>query len=239
MSLAKITSARHAAYWLRLDRWPEAGRRWLAGRRGHAWAKSLATDWQPSGLLSSTHAEDLAAASDRVAALGSPVGGAANLDLLYDFVAELRPQRVVETGVAAGWSSLAILLGLERTGGRLWSTDLPYPYLSGEGDWVGVAVPDRLRKNWDLRSGSDRERLPEVLADAGPIDLAHYDSDKSYAGALWGYRHLWDALRPGGVLVIDDVGDHLALRDFAADVGCTPTIVRDGTKFQGFMVRPA
>ncbi len=235
--MAKITSARHAAYWMRPSRWPEAARRLVAAERGRAWAEKIATEYQLSDRLPNLHARDLASAAERVTAIGTPVGGAANLRLLYDFVTDRRPERVVETGVAAGWSSLVILLALEGTNGRLWSTDLPYPYLEGQKDWVGAAVPKRLHAQWSLRRGSDRNMLPAVLDEAGPIDLAHYDSDKSYAGASWAYDQLWAALRPGGILIVDDVGDHLALRDFASRMDCLPTVVRDGTKLQGFVVK--
>ena len=237
VSMAKITSVRHAAYWMIPGRWPEAARRLAAARRGRTWADKMAMEWHTSDRLSDLHTHDLSSAAERVAAVGSPVGGAANLDLLYDFVADRRPLRVVETGVAAGWSSLAILLALEGTDGRLWSTDLPYAYLEGRKDWVGAAVPERLHTHWSLRRGSDRDMLPAVLEEAGPIDLAHYDSDKSYAGASWAYDQLWAALRPGGVLIVDDVGDHLALRDFTQRMDCRPTVVRDGDKFQGFVVK--
>ena len=44
------------------------------------------------------------------------MGGAANVELLYDLVRLLRPDRVLETGVALGWSSLAILLAFESLG---------------------------------------------------------------------------------------------------------------------------
>ncbi len=197
-------------------------------------------------MLSAAHAEDLDEADRRTRASGFTAGGPANLGLLYDLVLDVTDPssdpratgRIVETGVAAGWSSLAILLALGRTRGRLWSTDLLYPYLSDGAAWVGVAVPDRLRAAWTLVEGADRDVLPGVLAESAPIDLAHYDSDKSYDGARWAYELLWDALRPGGVLVADDVGDHLAFRDFSRRVGVSGSVIRDGKKFQGVLVRP-
>lgn len=235
--MATITSLRHALFWARPDRWAEAGRRLVDARRGGVWASTVGVVRTPTGRLTDRHADELAAAELRVRAVGSSVGGAANLGLLHDHVLDLEASRVVETGVAAGWSSLAILLGLEQRDARLWSTDLPYPYLSSEQDWVGVAVPEHLRDRWELLRGADRDTLPVALAAAGTIDLAHYDSDKTPAGASWAYGLLWEALRPAGVLLADDVGDHLAFRDFARRVGVTPTIIRDGRKFQGMLVK--
>lgn len=238
--MATITSLRHALFWARPDRWAEARRRLVDARRGGAWASAAAVPPTSSRRLTERWPEELEEARRRVEAVGFPVGGAANLELLYDHVLDLGAYRVVETGVAAGWSSLAILLGLERLEhdeARLWSTDLPYPYRASEADWVGVAVPERLRGRWELLRGADRDTLPAALEAAGTIDLAHYDSDKTPAGATWAYGMLWEALRPAGVLVVDDVGDHLAFRDFARHVGVTPVVIRDDRKFQGLLTK--
>lgn len=235
--MATITSLRHALFWARPDRWAEASRRLVDARRGGAWASTVSVTRAPTGRLTERHAAELATATTRVEAVGFPVGGAANLELLYDHVLDLQASRVVETGVAAGWSSLVILLGMQQRDARLWSTDLPYPYRSSEQDWVGVAVPDHLQDRWELLRGADRDTLPVALEAAGTIDLAHYDSDKTPGGASWAYGLLWEALRPGGVLLADDVGDHLAFRDFARHVGGAPTVIRDGRKSQGMLVK--
>ncbi len=54
---------------------------------------------------------------------------------------------------------------------------------------------------------ADREGLPRALREAAPVDLAHYDSDKSPQGRAFAYAAIWQALREGGILVSDDVGD--------------------------------
>lgn len=153
------------------------------------------------------------------------MGGPASLDLLYHLTLALAPARVVETGVANGWSSLAVLAALEVLGrGELASVDMPYAKLDND-RWVGVAVPARLRARWQLIRLPDRDGIPVALA-RGPIDLAHYDSDKSVEGREYAYPRLYGSLRPGGLLVSDDVGDNLAFRDFAARHGLRPWVVR-------------
>ena len=169
------------------------------------------------------------------------MGGGAELDLLYSLVQATEARRIVETGVALGWSSLAILSAIaQRRGAKLVSVDLPY--LSQNTDHlVGLAVPVELRKSWTLIRSADREGLPKALALASPVDFAHYDSDKSYEGRLWSYDKLWPALRPGGVLMSDDISDNLAFIDFCASVRRTPVLVqsRQEYKFVGLVKKPS
>jgi predicted O-methyltransferase YrrM len=131
------------------------------------------------------------------------IAGGADIELLYYLCRHLRARRVLETGVALGWSSLAVLLAIAAApDARLHSVDLPYTRLRAT-RWVGIVVPPALSAFWTLHRMADREGLPRALAD-GPFDLCHYDSDKSVAGRLWAYPRMWAALRPGGVLISDD-----------------------------------
>lgn len=143
------------------------------------------------------------------------MGGPGDIDLLYATVLLLGAERVVETGVAYGWSSLAVLAGLEHRGkGVLVSVDMPYPKMNNE-VWVGVVVPERLRARWVLIREPDRWGLTKALRNlGGTIDMCHYDSDKSYVGRQYGYSLIWKALRPGGIFISDDIQDNLAFRDF-------------------------
>ena len=164
------------------------------------------------------------------------IAGAANVELLYYLCRHLRAHRVLETGVALGWSSLAILLAIsEGAGARLHSVDLPYTRLRAT-RWVGIVVPPELKGLWTLHRMADREGLPRALAD-GPFDLCHYDSDKSAAGRLWAYPRMWEALRPGGFLISDDIGDNHAWRTFCAQVGREPVVVHSGLKLVGVLVK--
>jgi predicted O-methyltransferase YrrM len=172
------------------------------------------------------------------------LGGAGELQLLYGLCELTQATRVIETGVAYGWSTLALLLSLEPRGGLLVSTDMPSP--GQPGGWVGCAVPTALRGGWRLIDLPDREGLPRALKVLPVLDLAHYDSDKSWAGRRWAYPQLWSALRPGGIFVSDDIQDDVAFRDFAAEVGVEPRVVRTlavegdpraGDKYVGVLVK--
>ena len=66
------------------------------------------------------------------------MGGSGHIHLLYDCVRLINAHNVIETGVAYGWSSLAILKALsENNSGRLFSVDMPYPRKKNELD-VGL-----------------------------------------------------------------------------------------------------
>jgi predicted O-methyltransferase YrrM len=166
------------------------------------------------------------------------LGGEANLELLYHLVRGLGARCVIETGVAYGWSSLAILLAQEATGGGiLISTDMPYPRLRNEG-YVGWVVPERLRGSWTLIRRPDRPGLSRALARLRQIDLAHYDSDKTYAGQAWALRTIWRKLRPGGILIVDDIDCQAAFRDFSELAGVAPTVVDGCGKLIGVLQKP-
>ena len=112
------------------------------------------------------------------------LAGAADCELLYSLCRRLAARRVLETGVALGWSSLAILLSLrDRPEGMLFSTDMPYPVIKADA-WVGAAVPEHLRDRWVLYRMPDRQALPQAIDAGQPFDLCHYDSDKSVKGRL-------------------------------------------------------
>src|SRR5262249_4329580 len=106
--------------------------------------------------------------------------------------------------------------------------------------YVGCVVPDRLRSRWKLLRLPDRDALPRVLREWSTIDLAHYDSDKSEQGRLYGCALLWSALRPGGLLISDDIHDNLAFRTFCEKVGRKPWILpgRNGS-YVGILRKPS
>ncbi|MBI3912038.1 MAG: class I SAM-dependent methyltransferase [Armatimonadetes bacterium] len=163
----------------------------------------------------------------RVPQQARAMGGAAFLEVCYTIVRLTRPKVVLETGVAHGYSTAIMLHALEDNNeGELHSVDLPM-FLPGVAAFTGGAVPPRLRASprWELLVGSDRQVLPSLLKRIGLIDCFLYDSDKSYEGMLHTWRLVWPHLRPGAVLVLDDVQAHDAFLDFVGALGLTPLII--------------
>ena len=54
---------------------------------------------------------------------------------------------------------------------------------------------------------------------------------------MWSYPRLWQALRPGGWFISDDIGDNLAFRDFAQQHSRRPWVIHAGGKYIGILVK--
>ena len=196
------------------------------------------TGHDPEFRVEERFADEFRAARKRQEQVPVWMGGAGDLNLIYWLARLSGAERIVETGVAFGWSSLAFLLALrERQNARLVSVDMPYPKLNNDA-FVGCVVPDVLRSRWTLLRYADREGLPRALRELGGLDLCHYDSDKRYRSRLWAYPRLWQALRAGGLLLSDDIGDNVAFRDFCNGLAVKPCVVGMENKYVGILVKP-
>jgi len=167
------------------------------------------------------------------------MGGAGHINLLYDCTKLLKAQKVIETGVAYGWSSLAILKALHDVNfGKLYSVDMPYPRKNNEGD-VGIVVPKYLKDNWLLIREPDKPGIIKALEKAGrKIDLCHYDSDKSWWGRHYAYPILWDSLKPKGLFISDDIQDNLYFSEFVKNKSLQFVVVKFKEKYVGLIRKP-
>ncbi len=177
-----------------------------------------------------------AGAADRCARVGLryPRGHAVEAQTaaaVYGLVRLLRPRCVVETGVADGWSSYAILAALARNGdGTLHSFDILLP--------VGGLVGHHPQWRLTVLDAREPDRcLRAALAGLGPVDLFLHDSDHRYLSQLFEYRQAWRRLASGGVLISDDVDDSRAFIHFCARARRRPVFLFDSRKIVG-VVRP-
>jgi caffeoyl-CoA O-methyltransferase len=104
----------------------------------------------------------------------------------------------VEVGTFTGYSSICIARGL-ADGGRLLCCDVSEEWTAVARDhWSQAGVDDRI----ELVIGPAADTLQALPFDP-PIDLAFIDADKT------GYRTYYDEiverLRPGGVVLVDNV----------------------------------
>lgn len=134
----------------------------------------------------------------------------------WQAVLHLEPERIVETGVARGFTSAAILTALERNGhGELWSIDLPEVALLKSGE-AGAAVSPELRAKWHWVRGSSRTKLPAILRQNRPLDVFIHDSLHTRRTMLFEMNLAWEHLRAGGLLIVDDADLSTAFATFVA-----------------------
>ncbi len=132
----------------------------------------------------------------------------------YAIVRALRPNVVLETGVAYGVTSTFILKALETNGqGLLHSVDLP-PLGRDANRFVGALVPQSLRRRWHLHRGSTRRVLPKLLPSLGSVGLFVHDSLHTYRTMEYEFAAVTPRLAPGSMLIADDIQDNAAFRNW-------------------------
>lgn len=162
--------------------------------------------------------------------------------LAWCLARHLQPKRTLETGVARGLTTRALLEALERNGdGRLWSIDLPPLLEQGLAKETGVAVPQRLYDRWTLISGSSRRVLPSLIAELGTVDMFVHDSMHTTRNVMFELECVWPAVAPGGALLIDDVDKNAAMGQFLKAHPGTPSMIctsDDEEALIGCLVKP-
>lgn len=136
-----------------------------------------------------------------------------------------KPNVVVETGVADGFSTSFILQALQMNGfGRLYSVDLPNQpgQEVQKGRLTGWLVPDGLRPRWELILGSSKEKLPPLLSRLKKIDIFYHDSDHSYENMSFEFNFSFPYIAEGGLIMADDITDNSAFDNFCTSIGHKP-----------------
>jgi len=138
-------------------------------------------------------------------------------DLCYSTCRALRPQIVVETGVAYGVTSAYILQAMAENGvGTLHSIDLP-PVAAldpSKESYIGILIPSELRDRWRLHRGTSARILPDLLPTLGQVEMAVLDSRFTYDVKFGEMRLLEPALAPHSILIADDIDRSSAFADW-------------------------
>jgi hypothetical protein len=140
--------------------------------------------------------------------------------VLYGIVRAMKPEYIIETGVAAGVSNSFLNAALLENGsGNLYSIELP-PAQSAAGmhqdggvfAWpqtgVGWAVAPEIREAIGSRNTlileDVRTALPALLARIPQVDLFFHDDLHTPDHMLWEYDTIWPRLASNGLLLSDD-----------------------------------
>ncbi|MQY11331.1 hypothetical protein SRB5_14460 [Streptomyces sp. RB5] len=138
---------------------------------------------------------------------------------LLAFLVRLTEARhVVEIGVFTGFSSLSMAQALPKDG-RLIALDVSEEWTAHARDaWEQAGVADRV----ELRLGPALDSLRAMPAEPH-IDLAYLDADKEGYPAYW--EELVPRMRPGGLIVVDNVLYHGTVAD-PEETGSAVTAIR-------------
>ena len=143
------------------------------------------------------------------------LGGAANLPLLYFLTRYYKPKNILETGVAAGYSSYTFLEAIKKNKkGILYSSDLPYFRIKNPKKYIGIVVPQKLKKKWKLYLDGDAKNLNNIKKITRSFELIHYDSDKSYIGRYLFFKSIKKMIRKNTIIIMDDLHNNIFFFDY-------------------------
>ena len=111
------------------------------------------------------------------------------------------PKKIVEVGTFTGYSSLVMALALPENG-KIVACDISEKFTrKARRFWKEAGVADKI----ELRLGHARETLEMMLNEglSGTFDMAFIDADKENYKIY--YEKCLELLRPGGLILIDNV----------------------------------
>lgn len=144
---------------------------------------------------------------------------------LYLLCKIIKPDKVLETGVAYGLSSMYILQALsENKNGTLYSIDGVFTPWQSE-NMIGSAIPEDLRKRWNLIIGNSSEKLCDVLSTLNTIDIFLHDSLHTHKNMMYEFTTAWQHIKTNGFLISDDISGNNAFYEFYSRLGIEPFIM--------------
>jgi predicted O-methyltransferase YrrM len=152
--------------------------------------------------------------------------------LLNCLVTSIKPDLVMETGVANGITTQAIMSALEanRNDGSLHSFDIlpeTKSAYTGLGNWhFHLLKPKRADK-----------QILSVSANLPQVDLWVHDSDHGYRWQFFEYRLAHERLRKGGILVSDDIDATTAWVEVTREYFKKSFVIFDHRKFVGVAIK--
>ncbi len=133
--------------------------------------------------------------------------------IVFMLVRKFKPEIVIETGIAHGYSAEIILTALSMNGkGRLKSIDIDEKvHIEDIEVNVGWVVDPALYDIWDKTIGDSKVILSEMKEKP---DMFIHDSLHTQEHMLFEYTWAKDHLKPNGILVSDDIDRNKAWQIF-------------------------
>lgn len=153
-------------------------------------------------------------------------GGAA-IFFCYVLTRLVKPEVVIQTGCASGWTSALFLFALHQNQkGHFYNINLGPTKGQFGMDWTlpedvepGFLIPDELRNRWTLIDGDVSVHLIPLLQRISgrnqKVDIFFHDSNHTYEHMMWEYTTVWPYLDQQGFLISDDIGWNTAFMDFS------------------------
>lgn len=138
--------------------------------------------------------------------------------IIYSVVRSRKPDIVLETWVANGFSTRVILCALEKNKkGTLYSTEVNHD--------VGSLLSGMNKSRWHLNVGTPKTVLAKTLKKLQKIDIFIHDSDHSYENMRDEFNAVSKKVSKDGIIMSDDVNENRAFVEFAQKIGAKPVIV--------------
>jgi len=149
---------------------------------------------------------------------------------LYALCKIIKPEKVVETGVAYGLASSYILQALdENKKGTLYSIDFPFsPWQTKK--MIGSMTPDNLRSRRKFVYGPSSAVLKKLLNSIGPIDIFVHDSLHTYKNMNREFNTVWPFIKNSGFLISDDALHNNAFYELHSKYNLTPFLLSQKIK---------
>jgi predicted O-methyltransferase YrrM len=143
------------------------------------------------------------------------------VEIIYFLMINFKPNIILETGVAAGLSSRCILEAIKKNSkGVLYSSDFPYFRLSNPEKYIGIMVPEELKKNWHLEILGDEKNIKKFKLEINYADIILYDSDKRYSGKINFFKSVNSLIKSNTIIVVDDLHNDSFFLEYVEEKKC-------------------
>ena len=154
---------------------------------------------------------------------------------LYAICRILKPEKLLETGVAYGLSTSYILQALaDNNKGTLYSLDSVFRPWESE-SMIGSLIPNKLKNRWKLINGIATKKMKDTLNSLEEIDIFLHDSLHTYKNMTFEFNLAWPYIKKHGFLISDDVGSNNAFFDFCKKNALNPIILSQKNENKSFL----